>query len=135
MYDAFPYAQVASQTYKEIYAQDNARIIEAMWRELSIAYAIEWMKTEDLAADLFYALAKRDYIISIGDIQAFERYENMQESNSSVSKSQQSPANQQKGGLVSSKTQKDKNTTGVKEEQLLSSSPENAKTNAALTAQ
>jgi len=68
MYDAFPYAQVASQTYKEIYAQDNARIIEAMWRELSIAYAIEWMKTEDLAADLFYALAKRDYIISIGDI-------------------------------------------------------------------
>ena len=39
-----------------------------MWRELTIAYAIEWSKTEEIAADLFYALAKRDYIISIGDV-------------------------------------------------------------------
>lgn len=62
-----------------MYAPDNARIIEAMWRELSIAYSIEWMKTEDLAADLFYALAKRDHIVSIGDIQTFERFQAMQQ--------------------------------------------------------
>lgn len=44
-----------------------------MWQELSIAYSIKSPKTEELAADLFYALAKRDYILSIGDIQTFER--------------------------------------------------------------
>jgi len=62
----------------EIYAEDNPKIIEAMWRKLSIAYAIESVETEDLAADLFYALAKRDYIISVGDIQTFERHEKSQ---------------------------------------------------------
>ena len=41
---------------------------------MSIAYAIGSEQTEKLAAELFYALAKRDYILSIGDIQVFERY-------------------------------------------------------------
>ena len=58
-----------------MYAPDNPLIIKAMWQELSIAYAIESDETEDLAANLFYALAKRDYILSFGDIQTFERHE------------------------------------------------------------
>ena len=72
--EAFEYAQVASQTFQHVYAPDNPQVIDAMWQELSIAYAINWQHTEDLAAKLFYALAKRDYIISIGDIEAYERY-------------------------------------------------------------
>ena len=65
---AFPYSSIAAQTYSEIFSGDNPKVIEALWRKLSIAYAIDSQETEDLAADLFYALAKRDYIISVGDI-------------------------------------------------------------------
>ena len=68
MEEAFHYAQIASQTYQHVYAQDNPLIIKAMWQELSFGYSIKSPKTEELAADLFYALAKRDYILSIGDI-------------------------------------------------------------------
>ena len=61
---AFPYASIAAKTYSAIYSGDSCKIIEALWRKLSIAYAIESDETEELAADLFYALAKRDYILS-----------------------------------------------------------------------
>ena len=75
MNEAFEYASVASKTYQHVYAQDNPLIIKAMWQELSIAYATKYSLTEELAADLFYALAKRDYILSIGgDIQTYERH-------------------------------------------------------------
>lgn len=63
MGEAFDYAQVASKTYQHVFAEDNPLIIKAMWKELSIAYAIGYDETENLAADLFYALAKRDYIM------------------------------------------------------------------------
>lgn len=40
--EAFEYAQVASQTFQHVYAPDNPHVIDAMWQELSIAYAINW---------------------------------------------------------------------------------------------
>ena len=56
-----------------------------MWQELSISYAINSPKTEELAADLFYAIAKRDYILSFGvDIQNFEKNPKKAEKQSST---------------------------------------------------
>ena len=66
--EALAKATVASQTFQNVYAEDNPLVIKAMWQELSIAYAVKSDQTEQLAAELFYALAKRDHILSIGDI-------------------------------------------------------------------
>ena len=49
-------------------------IISAMWQELTIAYALNHPKTEELAADLFYVLARRDFILSIGDVHSYEHH-------------------------------------------------------------
>ena len=50
-------------------------IISAMWQELTIAYALNHPKTEELAADLFYVLARRDFILSIGDVHSYEHHQ------------------------------------------------------------
>lgn len=64
---AYEYAKVASTTYQNVYAEDNPLIIKAMWQELSIAYALYEKNTENLAAQLFYTLAKRDHLLIMSD--------------------------------------------------------------------
>ena len=64
---AYEYAKIASTTYQTVFAEDNPLIIKAMWQELSIAYALYENDTLDLAAQLFYTLAKRDHLLLISD--------------------------------------------------------------------
>ena len=64
---AYEYAKIASTTYQTVFAEDNPLIIKAMWQELSIAYALYEKDALRLAAQLFYALAKRDHLLLISD--------------------------------------------------------------------
>lgn len=52
-----------------------------MWQELSIAYALYEKGTLKLAAQLFYTLAKRDYIIQIGGLSSNNKERHQKQGN------------------------------------------------------